>query len=93
MALSVTKWIHLNWGDIGIKRFFKKVYRHLKPGGKFIVEPQPFSSYSKKKKLTVRKCHNRIGIGMYYEYIENGKLVSTLLSYIIHVLHVYNVQI
>lgn len=53
LALSVTKWIHLNWGDVGIKRFFKKVYRHLRSEGKFIVEPQPFSSYSKKKKLSV----------------------------------------
>ena len=52
-ALSLTKWIHLNWGDDGIKRFFKKVYHHLRPGGKFILEPQPFTSYSKKKRLTV----------------------------------------
>ena len=54
LALSLTKWIHLNWGDAGIKRFFKKIFHHLRPGGKFILEPQPFSSYSKKKKLTVR---------------------------------------
>ena len=53
LALSLTKWIHLNWGDVGIKRFFQKVYRHLRPGGRFILEPQPFSSYSKRKKLTV----------------------------------------
>lgn len=53
LALSLTKWIHLNWGDDGIKRFFKKVYHHLQPGGKFILEPQPFTSYSKKKRLTV----------------------------------------
>ena len=54
LALSITKWIHLNWGDVGIKRFFQKVYHHLRPGGRFILESQPFSSYSKKKKLTVR---------------------------------------
>lgn len=53
LALSLTKWVHLNWGDAGIQRFFQKVYAHLRPGGKFILEPQPFSSYSKKKKLTV----------------------------------------
>lgn len=53
LALSLTKWIHLNWGDSGIKRMFKRVYSNLLPGGMFIMEPQPFSSYSKKKYLTV----------------------------------------
>jgi 7SK snRNA methylphosphate capping enzyme len=48
LALSVTKWIHLNHGDSGIKRFFQKCFSQLSPGGHFILEPQPFSSYSKK---------------------------------------------
>lgn len=58
LALSLTKWIHLNWGDSGIKRMFKRVYASLLPGGMFIMEPQPFSSYEKKKHLTVslQKC-------------------------------------
>ncbi|KAL3994279.1 Bicoid-interacting protein 3 (Bin3) family protein [Acanthocheilonema viteae] len=52
MALSITKWIHLNWGDAGIKRFFKRVYRHLRPGGLFILEAQSFETYKKRAKLT-----------------------------------------
>lgn len=32
LALSVTKWIHLNSGDEGIKRTFRKIYEFLKPG-------------------------------------------------------------
>ena len=53
LALSLSKWIHLNWGDEGIQRFFKKVYHHLRPGGRFILEPQPFSSYAKRKRINV----------------------------------------
>lgn len=53
LCLSITKWIHLNWGDDGLKRFFRRIFLALKPGGVFILEPQAWPSYAKKKKMTV----------------------------------------
>lgn len=48
LAFSVTKWIHLNYGDAGLMRFFRRAFAMLKPGGHLIVEPQPKSSYRRK---------------------------------------------
>ncbi|XP_040575230.1 uncharacterized protein [Lepeophtheirus salmonis] len=58
MCFSTTKWIHLNFGDEGIKRTFKRIYAQLNPGGKFILESQGFTSYRKKKKLTQKIFEN-----------------------------------
>ncbi|VDM40425.1 unnamed protein product [Toxocara canis] len=52
LALSITKWVHLNWGDAGLKRFFRRAFLQLRPGGLFILEPQAFDSYKKRARMT-----------------------------------------
>lgn len=58
MCLSVTKWIHLNYGDIGLKLTFKKIFNQLRPGGKLILELQNWPSYRKKKRMTSQIYEN-----------------------------------
>ena len=68
LCLSVTKWVHLNWGDQGIKRMFKRsvvvvvyyylftcvlrIYMDLCPTGVLVLEAQGYSGYAKRAKLS-----------------------------------------
>ena len=49
---STSKWVHLNFGDAGLLRLFTRAHACLRPGGRFILEPQPWSSYRKRVNLT-----------------------------------------
>ncbi|KAL3314011.1 hypothetical protein Ciccas_007385 [Cichlidogyrus casuarinus] len=61
LAFSVTKWIHLNHGDVGLMRFFRRAFNLLKPGGHLVLEPQPKTSY-KRTRFTTTQMSNYRGL-------------------------------
>ena len=63
-CFSVSKWMHLNHGDEGLRAVFFKVHSLLKAGGCFILEPQPWSSYRKNKDSSEAARTNLADIAM-----------------------------
>ena len=51
-CFSTSKWVHLNFGDVGLTRLFRRAHACLRRGGRFVLEPQPWSSYRKRATLT-----------------------------------------
>ncbi|RYH29239.1 methyltransferase domain-containing protein [archaeon] len=49
MCLSMTKWVHLTYGDEGLRRLFDKMFTLLKIGGILILEYQTWRSYKSRK--------------------------------------------
>lgn len=45
LCLSVTKWVHVSDGDVGLRRLFSRIRDVLKPGGCLVLEPQLKPSY------------------------------------------------
>jgi len=58
LALSVSKWIHLNGGDAGLRRFFARLVGELLPGGILVLEPQRWGSYGRNKRSSTRARAN-----------------------------------
>ncbi|KAK7251546.1 hypothetical protein RIF29_34839 [Crotalaria pallida] len=58
LCLSVSKWIHLNWGDDGLITLFAEVWNLLRPGGIFVLEPQPWKSYESNRSVSETTAAN-----------------------------------
>lgn len=54
LLLSLTKWIHMNFGDEGIRTLFTKIKSLLRVGGRMVLEAQKFKTYAKILPLSSR---------------------------------------
>uniref|UniRef100_A0A8C6V9V2 RNA methyltransferase n=1 Tax=Neogobius melanostomus TaxID=47308 RepID=A0A8C6V9V2_9GOBI len=54
LCLGVVKWVQLQKGDEGVARLFRRAYQSLSPGGLFLLETQPWTSYCHSKRASVR---------------------------------------
>lgn len=57
-CFSVTKHIHLQGGDKGLLHIFHKIHSLLRPGGRFILEPQPWKGYRKRRHASKESAAN-----------------------------------
>ncbi|KAI0677041.1 Bin3-domain-containing protein [Trametes maxima] len=64
LAFSVSKWIHLNSGDEGLIKFFRRVHQTLLPGGTFVLEPQEWDTYGKAKRMDPKLRENAKTLGL-----------------------------
>ena len=62
MCLGTVKWIHLNFGDVGLTAMFHKAFESLTSGGFFLLEAQPWKGYKKKKNLSKVLSQNFVEI-------------------------------
>lgn len=51
LALSITKWIHIQQSDRGLIRFFARIASTLLPGGLLVLERQEWRSYHSAKNM------------------------------------------
>lgn len=70
LCLSVTKWIHLNWGDDGLITLFANIWKLLRSGGVLVLEPQPWKSYQKNRLVSEDACVNYKNILFYPRFFQ-----------------------
>lgn len=78
ICLSVTKWIHLNFGDSGMKRTFRRMYMQLRPGGKLILEAQEWKGYRRRRHMSTKINENYKKIKFFPQDFEAYLLSDTV---------------
>ncbi|XP_055085102.1 7SK snRNA methylphosphate capping enzyme isoform X2 [Periophthalmus magnuspinnatus] len=64
LCLGVAKWIQLQGGDEGLARLFTRAYQSLSPGGLFLLETQPWTSYCHSKRASETTLRNFKTLGL-----------------------------
>ncbi|ESQ56050.1 hypothetical protein EUTSA_v10027410mg, partial [Eutrema salsugineum] len=70
LCLSVTKWVHLNWGDDSLITLFSEIWRLFNPDGIFVMELQPWKSYENNRRVSETTAMNYRNIVLCLEYFQ-----------------------
>ncbi|ESQ43708.1 hypothetical protein EUTSA_v10027230mg, partial [Eutrema salsugineum] len=70
LCLSVTKWVHLNWGDDSLITLFSEIWRLFNPDGIFVMELQPWKSYENNRCVSETTAMNYRNIVLRLEYFQ-----------------------
>lgn len=64
LLFRLTKWIHINWGDLGIKRLFTRCNEWLRLGGLLVLEVKDLAGqpYAKEKHVSAGTRATRDGL-------------------------------
>lgn len=69
-CLSVTKHIHLQGGDAALLRLFRRAHALLQPGGRFVLEPQPWRSYRKRKNASAESARHYAALRLRPPFVD-----------------------
>lgn len=86
LCLSTLKYVHLTFGDNGVKCLFLRAFASLEDEGLFIIDPQPWKSYKKAKRASETTLENfnniKLKPDMFKEYLEQiGFKILTTIAY------------
>ena len=79
------RWIQLNFGDAGLLTLFRRVHLALRAGGRFVLEPQPWSSYRKNARVSELALANYAAIAIKPDAFEALLAYIVLQHYVVHI--------
>lgn len=84
LLLSITKWLHLHHGDVGLISLFRNLFQILPEGGTLVVEPQEWQNYKRavSKNTSLRPVFKGLAMRPNFEaeLVDVGFILSKVIA-------------